>query len=237
MAVLEEHSSVGRLASIKHEELRDLVEAVSFTYKPDDTFIFGWSPSLHLMNGFTIHSISQLPALVAINSTSHEYILIDGQVLPQDLIQLLDNIRSGTATFQGGNGYWPSAKRKVFDVISTVAEMYRGNPVLTVLLFGLPMTFFLFIMYSIFFSDFVDAPDDEEEEEEGEDKIQSFILFLFCHSDDQTYLSCNDCSITSFLTLSFEFVFAFTFPVHSCSNYSSLLFVLTELLANHEKRE
>ena len=174
---MEEHSSVGRLASLKHEEMRDLVEAISFTYKPDDLFIFGWSPSLYLINGFTIHSISQLPALVAINSTSHEYVLLDGQILPQDLIQLLNDIRSGTANFQGGNGYWTQAKRKVFDFVTSVAEMYRGNPVLTLLLFGLPMTFFLFIMYSIFFSDFIDAPEDEEEEEEGEFETSSLGLF------------------------------------------------------------
>lgn len=174
IAALEEHSSVGRLASNKHEEMRDLLEAISFTYKPNDLFIFGWSPALYIINRFTVHSISEMPALVAINSTSEEYILLDGQVLPQDVIQLLDDIRSGTANFRGGNGYWTEGKKILFDFTTSVYEMYRGNPVLTLLLFGLPMTFFLFIVYSIFFSDFVDAPDDDEEE--GKFSFYKYLL-------------------------------------------------------------
>lgn len=174
VAVLEEHASVGRLASNKHEELRDLVEAVASIYVPNDLFIFGWSSALGLINRFTVHSIDELPALVAINSTSHEYVLLNAknndqeQVLPQDLIKLLDDIRSGTAEFEGGNGYWTQGKRMLFDFTSSVAEMYRGNPLLLLLLFGLPFLFFCFILYSIFFTDFADAPEYEGEGEEEE---------------------------------------------------------------------
>lgn len=41
--------------------------------------------------------------------------------------------------------------------------MWKGNPVLTTLLFGLPMGFFSLIVYSIFCADILDA----EEEPEG----------------------------------------------------------------------
>lgn len=46
--------------------------------------------------------------------------------------------------------------------------MWRGNPVLTTLLFGLPMGFFSLIVYSIFCADILDA----EEEPEGKQNTQ-----------------------------------------------------------------
>lgn len=169
--------------------MRDLVEAVSFTYPANEIFMFGWAPAAHIVNRFTIHSIKELPALVAINSTNQEYILLNGPVLPQDLVKLLDEISSGTATFQGGNSYWSHSKRMIFDFTSSVTEMYRANPLLTILLFALPTVFFIFIMYSICFSDFGDASEGDEEEE------GKMIFFLSNSSlivnlyDDQTAMN------------------------------------------------
>lgn len=42
--------------------------------------------------------------------------------------------------------------------------MWRGNPTLTSVLFGLPLGFLSLIMYSMFCSDILDANDDEENE-------------------------------------------------------------------------
>ena len=44
--------------------------------------------------------------------------------------------------------------------------MWRGNPVLTALLIGLPMGFLSLIFYSICCADIMDA--DEEEDEDGD---------------------------------------------------------------------
>lgn len=52
--------------------------------------------------------------------------------------------------------------------------MWHGNPILTSVLFGLPLGFLSLIMYSIFCADILDA--DEDEEEEG-GLFQFFILF------------------------------------------------------------
>lgn len=46
--------------------------------------------------------------------------------------------------------------------------MWRGNPILTAVLFGLPLGFLSLIIYSIFCADILDA--DEEEEEDGHEK-------------------------------------------------------------------
>jgi thioredoxin domain-containing protein 10 len=50
--------------------------------------------------------------------------------------------------------------------------MWHGNPVLTAVLFGLPLGFLTLICYSICCSDIMDADDDDEEEG------NSFVLFV-----------------------------------------------------------
>jgi hypothetical protein len=47
--------------------------------------------------------------------------------------------------------------------------MYSGNPVLTILLFGLPTAFLSIIIYASCFSDFLDAKEEDNEEEEEEE--------------------------------------------------------------------
>jgi hypothetical protein len=44
--------------------------------------------------------------------------------------------------------------------------MYYGNPILTLLLFGLPTAFLSIIIYASCFSDFLDAKEEDNEEEE-----------------------------------------------------------------------
>ena len=53
--------------------------------------------------------------------------------------------------------------------------MWRGNPALTAVLFGLPLGFFALICYSICCADIMDA-DDEDEDDEGKD----CRLFIDC---------------------------------------------------------
>ncbi len=48
--------------------------------------------------------------------------------------------------------------------------MWRGNPVLTTVLFGLPLGFLSFIIYSNCCSDIMDADDDDEDEDDHEKK-------------------------------------------------------------------
>ena len=48
---------------------------------------------------------------------------------------------------------------------TSVVEMWRGNPALACVLFGLPLGFFALICYSICCADIMDAEDEDEEEE------------------------------------------------------------------------
>jgi hypothetical protein len=53
--------------------------------------------------------------------------------------------------------------RTYFEARTSLSDMWHGNPVLTAVLFGLPLGFLTLICYSICCSDIMDADDDEEE--------------------------------------------------------------------------
>lgn len=54
--------------------------------------------------------------------------------------------------------------RTYFETKRFLVEMWRGNPILTVVLFGLPLGFLSLIVYSIFCADILDA---DEEDDDG----------------------------------------------------------------------
>lgn len=56
--------------------------------------------------------------------------------------------------------------RSFYEAKSSVSEMWKGNPALTAVLFGLPLGFFSLICYSICCADIMDA--EEEDEDDGE---------------------------------------------------------------------
>lgn len=66
----------------------------------------------------------------------------------------------------GGNSVAVRIYRTYFEARTSLADMWKGNPVLTTVLFGLPLGFLSLILYSICCSDILDA---EEDEEEGRD--------------------------------------------------------------------
>jgi thioredoxin domain-containing protein 10 len=166
LALVEEHHSVGKLASGKHEEFRDLLEAVSHTYDDGNRFIFGWCSHLDMINSVAMKTIEPLPQLIAINSSSLQYHLLEDKLLPQNVIKVLDDLRTESLPLRGGDTFYHRIQRLWFDSFSALGNMYRGNPVLTLLLFGLPLAFFSIIVYTSCCSELLDAREDDEEEEE-----------------------------------------------------------------------
>ncbi|GJQ68328.1 hypothetical protein Trydic_g16923 [Trypoxylus dichotomus] len=87
-----------------------------------------------------------LPYLLVLNSTSHHHHIPEddpGHLTPEALDLFLERICNQTAPTYG-------------------VDMYRGNPVLTIVLFGLPLGFLSLILYSICCSDILDADEEEE---------------------------------------------------------------------------
>lgn len=72
----------------------------------------------------------------------------------------------------GGNSFLIRLYRVFFESRRYLYDMWRGNPVLTSVLFGLPLGFLSLIVYSIFCADILDA---NEEDEEG----LLFIVAIF----------------------------------------------------------
>ena len=163
IAVVEELQPLEKLASGKEEEFRDLLDAIALTYDSRDNFIFGWTSAVDTINSLTLQSVKNLPSLVFINSTSKHFSVHDKDLLPQNVIELLKKVSSHQHDWSGGDSYWTYCRRMLFDSIVSFVKMYHANPILTLLMFGLPLAFLSFIIYSACFADFIDAPDDEDE--------------------------------------------------------------------------
>ena len=54
--------------------------------------------------------------------------------------------------------------RAYYEAKSSIGEMWKGNPALTAVLFGLPIGFLSLICYSICCADIMDAEEDEDDE-------------------------------------------------------------------------
>ncbi|XP_034655886.1 protein disulfide-isomerase TMX3 [Drosophila subobscura] len=168
LAVVQE-DKLSQIAT--HElEFRDMVEGVIRKHRPryHNKFQFGWigEPSI-------AHSIilDQLPTphLIAINSsTQHHFIPDDDpmQMTPQALHLFLESISNESAVAYGGDTYFVRCNRAIFELKRSLKDMWKGNPVLTTVIFGLPLGFLLLIMYSIFCGDCLVTEEEQDEDHE-----------------------------------------------------------------------
>jgi len=66
-----------------------------------------------------------------------------------------------------------------FDGYSSLSAMYKGNPILTLLIFGLPLSFLSVILYSSCCSDILDAPEEIDSEIDEEGTSSRLLSFRF----------------------------------------------------------
>ena len=64
----------------------------------------------------------------------------------------------------GGDSFFTRFYRLFYNSRTGLEEMWLGNPVLTAVLFGLPLGFLSLICYSIWCADIMDAEEDEGKE-------------------------------------------------------------------------
>ncbi len=84
---------MGKITNPKHKEFLELMEAIAFTYPNQNQFIFGWTSELTTINSIAIRTITPLPNIIVINSTTIQYYLIDGELSSQNIIHFLDQIK------------------------------------------------------------------------------------------------------------------------------------------------
>lgn len=167
LAVVEEN----KLEEIASSELefRDMVEAVIRKYYDEfhKDFQFGWIGSPEIAHSIVMDDLPT-PHLIVLNSTTFEHHIPDDEPerLTENAMQLfLQDIRNEKAKVYGGNSLPIRVYRTYFEGKRYIYDMWHGNPILTVVLFGLPLGFLSLILYSIFCADILDADEDEEEEE------------------------------------------------------------------------
>lgn len=173
IALLAE-SKIGRFASKQDREYYEHLEQLANSYPHQDRFVFGWTNQLDMMNSIAIQTIEPIPNYIFINSSTMNFYLYDGQnenQLESQLTKILDGFVTDLPILQvqGGNTYLNRFKRLGYDGFAAVSMMFESNPILTCILFGLPITFFSVIVYCSCCSDMLDGKDFDDEEEPDEE--------------------------------------------------------------------
>uniref|UniRef100_A0A224XD20 Protein disulfide-isomerase tmx3 n=1 Tax=Panstrongylus lignarius TaxID=156445 RepID=A0A224XD20_9HEMI len=144
---------------------RDMIKSIIMNHRDKfhRWFQFGWVGSPELANSIAMAEVP-LPYLLVLNSTTnHHHFPDDRNLTPDAVHSFLDSIRNQSAPSYGGNSLPVRLYRTYFEARMSLSEMWRGNPVLTTVLFGLPLGFLSLICYSICCADILDADEDDDE--------------------------------------------------------------------------
>lgn len=218
IAVVQQHPKSDLMAHPNSTATRALLERIAFEDAGklglNDVALFAWCSDLRTLNSMTVWNIKPLPNILVLNATTLEYCVfdesgIDGgakRPMTRDTVLefLKDVFHDQSVAFYGGDSMFYRFKRMVYDLVRNVVGMYNGNPVLTLLLLGLPVSFLAMIIYvSCYSSMFMDkdggsydrlyddedeydddveneADEDEDAEEEGNGQdVESRSKFCF----------------------------------------------------------
>ncbi|XP_050709769.1 protein disulfide-isomerase TMX3-like isoform X2 [Eriocheir sinensis] len=163
-----------KIGSITTDEdtFRDMVEEVIVNNrdKYHKYFQFGWTGTPDLANSIAMERLP-LPSLLVVNATTMQHHLPEDpphHLTPQAIQIFLDSIIATSAPAYGGDSWPVRVYRMYYNARTSLEDMWQGNPVLTAVLFGLPLGFLSLICYSIWCSDILDADEDEEHHEKKE---------------------------------------------------------------------
>nr|XP_014095597.1 protein disulfide-isomerase TMX3 [Bactrocera oleae] len=170
VAVVEE-DKLNQVAT--HElEFRDMVEGVIRKHRNryHDKFQFAWIGDPGIAHSIVLDMLPT-PHLIVINSTTQEHYIPDDEPLkmtPQALHVFLESIHNESATPLGGDTYFVRLRRAFFEVRKGLSDMWKGNPVLTTVILGLPCGFLSLILYSAFCGDCFVTSEEEDDHEKTE---------------------------------------------------------------------
>ncbi|GBM39110.1 Protein disulfide-isomerase TMX3 [Araneus ventricosus] len=176
IAVLEENQ-IGGL-TLKMSEFRDVVEAIALNNKNlyHDYFTFGWLGQPDIANNIAMETLP-IPSLIVVNSSTYQYYmpkLEEGEKVPspQSILELLDQVKNNSAQAFGGETFLYRVYRTYYGAKTSLFGMWRGNPVLTTVLLGLPLGLFSIICYTTCCTDILEAGDEEDESETVDERHQ-----------------------------------------------------------------
>lgn len=169
-AVLEENQ-IGKI-SMRMQEFKDMLEAIALNTRElyHEHFAFGWVGAPELANSVAMMHLP-VPSLLVIKPDTYQYFLPEGEhkeqpPSPQAVLELLNTILDGSAVPYGGDSFPYHLYRAYFEARTALAGMWKGNPVLTAILFGLPLGFLSIICYTTCCCDVLEASDDDDDEAE-----------------------------------------------------------------------
>ncbi|XP_072396376.1 protein disulfide-isomerase tmx3a-like [Diabrotica undecimpunctata] len=153
---------------------RNMVEkfAISKKEKYNKNFVFGWTGNPELANSIAL-KVVPLPYLIVLNSTTHEYNIPESdcsKMTEADIETFLDDVNMLSLPTYGGNSFFVRLYRGFFETKTIIKDMWQSNPIMTSLIFIIPLMFLSFIFYTLCFADVIGAEEEEEEEYDNEDE-------------------------------------------------------------------
>uniref|UniRef100_A0A1I8EAU2 Thioredoxin domain-containing protein n=1 Tax=Wuchereria bancrofti TaxID=6293 RepID=A0A1I8EAU2_WUCBA len=137
-------------------------------------FQFGWLDGNEIANNVVLDvptaTVLLYLGLLVFNVTSYEYYSSNDAVsvmTEKSIISFLKRIATGDVPPLGGRSLSQRFKRLCFEIFTNIAEMFRAQPLLTLCLLGVPLSFLSLITYCICSTDFtIDRdeiyPDDDD---------------------------------------------------------------------------
>ncbi|KAL3998535.1 Thioredoxin family protein [Acanthocheilonema viteae] len=119
-------------------------------------FQFGWLDGNEIANNVVLGTVNQ-PGLLVFNVTSYEYYSSSDAVsvmTEKSIISFLEQIAAGDVPPLGGRSISQRIKRLCFELFTNIAEMFKAQPLLTLCLLGVPLSFLSLITYCICSTDF-----------------------------------------------------------------------------------
>ena len=165
LAVLDE-DKVGKLSKDMEAYKSDL-EAVMRKNREvfNNRVQFGWISSPEIANSIAIQAL-EIPSLLIVNASTYEHFVPDHEspalMSQAEMIEFILHVLNENVQPLGGKGYAVSLRRTAFEARSSFVQMWKGNPVLTSVLFGLPLGFLSLICYSVCCGDILEASDEDE---------------------------------------------------------------------------
>ncbi|VEN45720.1 unnamed protein product [Callosobruchus maculatus] len=131
---------------------------------------FGWIGSPGFANSIAVQTLP-LPYIMVLNSSTFEYYVPEEDIAEMDSRKIdvfLQKILNHSLSSHGGNSFITRFRREMFDAYIAFSGIWNTNPILGIVLFGLPTVFFSFLIYTSFCAD-LDAEVQEEENDEDDD--------------------------------------------------------------------
>lgn len=175
----------------------DKLEQLANENDQESELMFAWTDQLDMLNSLLLRTVSPLPAYILINSTDSTHHQVHHSDAANQIALIVKTLTLGDSLkkpqFVGGKWFLTPMHRMAFDTYAGMRQMYTANPVLTVILFGLPACLVTLLVYCACFTNFLEGSDEEfaedEEDEDEDDEVMDRSIQYDAHNLQPSYLN------------------------------------------------